>query len=296
MKKIFGILFLLLSTPAFAQQPGFIPDKYGQSYADDAPLRFGTELDAWLEFDAGQTNDALFLGLNSSNYFLVGEKADMGFNFAHPVQTDPTLFVHSRNQNANQWISISHNGTNGVISVGTGSVTFPGGVSAPISGSDAISTTNTNAAGGSANPFDITSALGIMNGSDDYTAIDINITNANHTGASNVVKGVDISAITGDAEATETAILIGNGWDVGVNAGNNSITTTGAISGGSFAATGNITSTAATNIGWSVVAGANTACNTTCTNACVFGQNTGDMAIVDCANATADVCVCAGAN
>lgn len=211
MKKIFVLFSLLLSLPVFAQQPGFIPNKYGQSYGDDAPLRFGNDLDAWLEFDSGQTNDALFLGLNSSNYFLVGEKADMGFNFAHTSQTNPTLFVHSHNQSANQWISMTHDGTNGVISVGTGAVSFPGGISAPISGSD-------------------------------------------------------------------------------------NITTTGVITGGSFVSTGNITSTATTNLGWSVVAGANTACNTTCTNACVFGQNTADMTIVNCAAATADVCVCAGAN
>lgn len=211
MKKFLALIFLLATLPAFAQQPGFIPNKYGQSYADDAPLRFGDELDAWLEFDTGQTNDALFLGLNSSKYLLVGEKTDMGYNFAHPVQTDPTIFVHSHNQNPNQWISMKHDGTNGVISVGTGAVSFPGGISAPISGSD-------------------------------------------------------------------------------------NITTTGVITGGSFVSTGNITSSAVTNIGWSVVAGANTACNTTCTNACVFGQNTADMTIVNCAAATADVCVCAGAN
>ncbi len=61
-------------------------------------------------------------------------------------------------------------------------------------------------------------------------------------------------------------------------------------------ATGSVTFSAATNIGWSVVSGANTACNTTCTNACVFGQDTGTNAIVDCASALADKCVCAGAN
>jgi hypothetical protein len=49
-------------------------------------------------------------------------------------------------------------------------------------------------------------------------------------------------------------------------------------------------------IGWSVVAGADTACSTTCTAACVFGQNTATYAIVDCADATADVCVCAGSS
>lgn len=49
------------------------------------------------------------------------------------------------------------------------------------------------------------------------------------------------------------------------------------------------------SIGWSVVAGANTACNTTCTSGCVFGEDTSVIGtIVACTDATADVCVCAG--
>lgn len=58
--------------------------------------------------------------------------------------------------------------------------------------------------------------------------------------------------------------------------------------------TGAIKSTA-TTLGWQVRAGANTACNTTCTasHGCVFGQDTGSSNIaVDCTNAAADVCVC----
>ncbi len=52
------------------------------------------------------------------------------------------------------------------------------------------------------------------------------------------------------------------------------------------------------DLGWAVVAGADTACNTTCTSACVFGVNTAatEADIVDCADATADECLCAGAS
>lgn len=59
---------------------------------------------------------------------------------------------------------------------------------------------------------------------------------------------------------------------------------------------GQIRSSRTTDIGWSVVAGANTACNTTCTSACVLGWDTGTSAIVNCASALADNCVCAGAS
>jgi len=82
--------------------------------------------------------------------------------------------------------------------------------------SGATNYTGVNAAGGSANPWDYTGTLGVMNGSDDFTLFDINVTNANHTGSSNVIKVLDIANITGDAEATETAISIGTGWDVGI--------------------------------------------------------------------------------
>lgn len=52
-----------------------------------------------------------------------------------------------------------------------------------------------------------------------------------------------------------------------------------------------------TDIGWRVVAGANTACNTTCTFACVFGEDTSVLgSFVSCDDATADRCLCAGSN
>lgn len=73
----------------------------------------------------------------------------------------------------------------------------------------------------------------------------------------------------------------------------------GAATGTSLTVTGDIKSSAATTIGWSVVAGADTACSTTCTNACVVGFDDGAADaenMVDCASATADKCLCAGAS
>lgn len=59
-----------------------------------------------------------------------------------------------------------------------------------------------------------------------------------------------------------------------------------------------ITSTRTTDLGWTPVAGANTACNTTCTSACVFGIDTGSTtnSLLACTDATADICLCAGAS
>jgi hypothetical protein len=79
-----------------------------------------------------------------------------------------------------------------------------------------IAQTLVNPAGGSANPYDWTGALGIMDGTDDFTLFDVNMTNADHTGSPNTVQVLDVSNITGDADATETAINIGTGWDAGI--------------------------------------------------------------------------------
>lgn len=59
---------------------------------------------------------------------------------------------------------------------------------------------------------------------------------------------------------------------------------------------GTVLSSRTTDIGWSIVSGANTACNTTCTSACVMGQETTSKAFLACTDATADVCLCAGAS
>ena len=65
-----------------------------------------------------------------------------------------------------------------------------------------------------------------------------------------------------------------------------------------FDETGQFIGAGTATIGWAVVAGANTACSTTCTTPCVFGVNTAatEADIVACADATADECLCAGAS
>ena len=64
---------------------------------------------------------------------------------------------------------------------------------------------------------------------------------------------------------------------------------------------GKISVTSTADIGWSIVAVGNQACNTTCTNACVAGLDQGTLgavlpSFVGCTDATADQCICAGAN
>ena len=86
---------------------------------------------------------------------------------------------------------------------GTGANTFSG----------STSVTPVNSAGGSANALTLSGTLGAFNGSDTFRGLYLNYTNANHTSTANVFNGIDIAAITGDADATETAMAIGSGWD-----------------------------------------------------------------------------------
>lgn len=67
---------------------------------------------------------------------------------------------------------------------------------------------------------------------------------------------------------------------------------------GNMVLTGTIVSTKTTDIGWSVQAAANQACNTTCTSACVVGFDTGlgGDDLLDCTSALSDRCLCAGPN
>ena len=62
----------------------------------------------------------------SANLWIFGEDGDRAFNFAHPKQTDPTMFFHSNATDTTKWLSITYkNATNeGLISTGNGSLRF----------------------------------------------------------------------------------------------------------------------------------------------------------------------------
>ena len=70
-----------------------------------------------------------------------------------------------------------------------------------------------NVAGTSWDIAVLTATLKAMNGSDTIRGLFVDLTNANHTSTSNLLYGIDIDGITGDADATESAIHIGEGWD-----------------------------------------------------------------------------------
>lgn len=68
------------------------------------------------------------------------------------------------------------------------------------------------------------------------------------------------------------------------------------VSATGTAINGSLTSSKATDIGWTVQTATNQACNTTCTSACVVGTDTVTAGFLSCTDATADMCLCAGAS
>ncbi len=59
----------------------------------------------------------------------------------------------------------------------------------------------------------ISSTLGAMDGSDRMTGLSIDLTNSSHAGAGNQVRALNIGGITPSANASESAIVVGPGWD-----------------------------------------------------------------------------------
>ena len=159
-----------------------------------------------------------------------------------------------------------------------------------------------DAAGAADTVFDTTGAGTITVGSPDVTGVWTN-TDGGETVFGDTSNTFEFKALT-----TGTATITGGD---AAGAANTTFDTTGAgnidvgsvdvltvdlvTDGGTCTADGNLTCTG-NDMGWAVVAGANTACTTTCTSACVFGVNTAatEADIVDCADATADECLCAG--
>ncbi len=75
---------------------------------------------------------------------------------------------------------------------------------------------NTNDAGGSANLATISSTLGIMDGSDAFKGLSVELVSVDHTGVGNVIAGITATAYTEDAQTRETWIDLPGGVDVGI--------------------------------------------------------------------------------
>lgn len=100
--------------------------------ADDAPVYLGSSADSSLEFDeTGQAASCLVLSVDTtSKNVIIGDIANAGNDYDHAASSSPHLFVQSQTDpdSANdEWLSLTHNVTNGVIQTGSGNLTIGSG-------------------------------------------------------------------------------------------------------------------------------------------------------------------------
>lgn len=96
------------------------------SFNSNTFLNMGTGDLTTLEFDAIQTVDALVWSLDdTSKSIILTNLANRNKDFGHAAQTNPTLFIHSATDPATlntEWISLTHDATDGIIQTGKGSL------------------------------------------------------------------------------------------------------------------------------------------------------------------------------
>lgn len=73
----------------------------------------------------------MYVDDNSGNHIVIATGDQYSRDYDHAETADPTLFIHSNTNpdtDNSQWLSFTHNKTNGVISVGKGMVSVAGGL------------------------------------------------------------------------------------------------------------------------------------------------------------------------
>jgi hypothetical protein len=104
-----------------AEFDGYIYADAGLQVPDNYKIHFGTSEDVAILYGTDQTPDSWIFGVSTdSNGLIICQKGDITYDFAHALQTNPTLFIQSANQSATEWISFTHDQTDGLISAGTG--------------------------------------------------------------------------------------------------------------------------------------------------------------------------------
>ena len=100
-----------------------------------------------------------------------------------------------------------------------------------------------------------------------------------------------------DLTVADNLLTVASGTSLTMTSGTFTITAGDAVltAGDLTITAGAINVPAASNLGFIDENSANQACDTTCTAGCVAGFDQGSSVFVDCADATADSCLCAGA-
>lgn len=88
---------------------------------DNVQIALGTSSDSRFLYSTLQTPDSLMMGVpGTTNALAIVETADVAFDFAHTLQVNPTVFFHSENQSTVEWLGITHDQTDGLITTGAG--------------------------------------------------------------------------------------------------------------------------------------------------------------------------------
>ena len=188
---------------------------------DNFGIAVGTSFDAGFGYRTVNTPDTMVLNVSAdSNGLVIIEGADVGVDFAHPLQTNPTVFIQSADAtNINQWLSLAHNQTDGYIEAGFGGIALAPHTRSPMSaltlGSGATSftiTSNVMAVTADAGTNTIATIIGGKSGLF-LTIICRNaglIITDNDTGTADTI---NISAaFTGTANDTITLVSDGTSW------------------------------------------------------------------------------------
>lgn len=75
-------------------------------------------------------NHSLFLGIQyyasgpDASSFIIARESDATNEFGHPLNTNPTVYIHSATGNTTDWIGLTHDTQNAVVSVGGGNIVF----------------------------------------------------------------------------------------------------------------------------------------------------------------------------
>jgi hypothetical protein len=92
---------------------------------DNRSLLLGDGPDIGISYNTSQTPDALGITTSAdSNSLIICEHADSTYDFAHALQTNPTIFLHSARQSTVEWGSWAHDQSDTVFKSGFGGLTF----------------------------------------------------------------------------------------------------------------------------------------------------------------------------
>ena len=181
----------------------------GCAFKNDKYFRFGSSTTqmAIFEWNTSQTINTFALGLDDNpalhgRYMLIADEGDISanYNFAHTAQLNPTIFIHSAAASTTQWLSLTHNGDNGVINTGLGAIDMKSPIILPA---------GTMAAGTA--PLKFTTGIALTTpeaGALEYHDSRLYLTNVATRKALDRTSDVEISTTTVANTDVETALMV----------------------------------------------------------------------------------------